>query len=302
MGGQWHTETPTRVNGRSCILGAEEGTCNRGNGRMVDITDEDNPVETAKITLEVNLPPNCGFTATDNTIGDSPLLFYTSHYISVDDPEDASVVAYSWYSSGQRFFNIKDPANPIEIGYYNPAVGSRPGRPFDSARTYTRFHPKTGHIWFGTQVNGFNVVEFTPYEVKGTGALAERGTWFRAGKDEIRFELAVKGTVVAPKGRIQLDDRAADVKIRVKDVTYMGKVHAGCGSVTEAASAMEFRGTGTFNGAAATFRACVADNGAGEEEAADQFVLACTSGCSYSTDARTSDDEIDRGQIELAER
>jgi len=294
FGGDWHTETPARIGGRSYVIAAEEGTCPRGGGRIVDITDERNPVQVSRITLPVNQSLYCFSTTSDNTVGDNAVLFYTTHYISVDNPDDASMVAYSWYTAGLRLFNIKDPTNPVEIAYYNPAVGdtsSRPtyaNRPFDSTRTYTRFHPTTGHLWFGSLVNAFTIVELTKYQTKGSGSL---------GNNQIRFSVNASGTVAAPQGQITVADSNVDVKM--DRITYMGAVQQGCGSVVEASNALEFRGTGTFNGAPASFRACVAD-GAVNNGAHTQFVLICTAGCTYNTYA-ISGDEVKSGNIDLRE-
>ncbi len=204
------------------------------------------------------------------------------------------MVAYSWYTSGLRIFNIKDPTNPFEIAYYNPAVGdtsSRPSyanRPFDSTRTYTRFHPTTGHLWFGSLVNGFTIVEFTKYQAKGSGAL---------GNNQVRFNLNVTGTAAAAQGQIVVED--TNILARMTQITYLGAVRQGCGSVVEASNALEIRGTGTFNGAAASFRACLAD-GAVNNGAPTQFVLICTAGCTYNTFA-VAGDEVKSGNIDLRE-
>jgi hypothetical protein len=52
--------------------------------------------------------------------------------------------------------------------------------------------------------------------------------------------------------------------------------------VLPSANAVQFNGTGTYNGAPASFRVCVQDNGEGSKAAADQIHVACTAGCSYS--------------------
>ena len=52
--------------------------------------------------------------------------------------------------------------------------------------------------------------------------------------------------------------------------------------VLPAANAVQFDGTGTFNGAPASFRVCVQDNGEGSKAQPDQVHVACTAGCTFS--------------------
>jgi hypothetical protein len=85
-----------------------------------------------------------------------------SHYLSVDDPNDAHLAFYTWYGSGLRVFDIHDVSNVHEVAYYNPPVGAGSSRTHDWSTTYPRYVPSTGQIWFGSRVNGLNVVELAP--------------------------------------------------------------------------------------------------------------------------------------------
>ena len=157
-GGRAHTELPVRIGGRSYVIGAEEGYCPAGNARIVDVHDETKPVEVSSIDLEINTLPQCARQFNRN--GD--VLLYMSHYLGVDDPNDAKLLFVSWYSSGLRVFDIADPLRPREVAYYNPPVGDGASRTHDWTTTYPRYEPSTGRIWFGSKVNGFNVVELHP--------------------------------------------------------------------------------------------------------------------------------------------
>jgi hypothetical protein len=158
-GGRQHTETVTRVRGRTYVIAGEEAVCPGGNGRIVDVTDPRKPVQVAELPLQINQLQNCALFRADTT---SDLLLYMSHYISVDDPGNASLVFITWYSSGLRVFDIRDPAHPREVGYLNPAVGPEAEVTHDSATTYVRYLPRTGQVWFGTGVRGFVVAELAP--------------------------------------------------------------------------------------------------------------------------------------------
>jgi hypothetical protein len=160
-GGRQHTETFTRIGGRSYVIAAEEGFCPGGNGRIVDVTDEGNPVAVSEITLGVNQLPQC-IAAQVETDAAPDVLLYMSHYISVDDPNDARLAFFSWYSSGLRVFDISNPRRPVEVAYYNPAVGPGAGRSHDSTTTYPRYVPGTGHVWVGSAVNALSIVELDP--------------------------------------------------------------------------------------------------------------------------------------------
>lgn len=158
-GGRQHTETLAKIKGRTYIIGGEEGFCPGGNGRIVDITDERHPVVVAEVPLGVNQLENCALARAD--LG-AELLLYMSHYISVDDPNDASLAFFTWYGSGLRVFNIRDPKHPVEVGYYNPPVGQSASDRHDSSTTYSRYDAKSGQVWFGAGVTGLNVVELAP--------------------------------------------------------------------------------------------------------------------------------------------
>lgn len=165
-GGRQHTETVTRIRGRTYVIAGEEAVCPGGNGRIVDVTDPRHPVQVAELPLQVNQVENCALYRADTT---SDLLLYMSHYISVDDPRDASLVFVTWYSSGLRVFDIRDPAHPKEVAYLNPPVGPDAGVSHDSATTYVRYLPRTGQVWFGTGVRGFVVAELAPSLRPGRG-------------------------------------------------------------------------------------------------------------------------------------
>lgn len=67
--------------------------------------------------LGVNSLENCAAYRADTG---SELLLYMSHYVSVDDPSDASLAFFTWYSSGLRVFDIRDPHNPREVAELAP--------------------------------------------------------------------------------------------------------------------------------------------------------------------------------------
>lgn len=174
-GGRQHTETFARIDGRDYVIGAEEASCPNGNGRIVDVSDPARPVHVADLELGANRLAGCPATFAETSRVEN-LLLSTSHYVSVDDPEDASLAFFSWYTSGLRVFDIRDPAHPVEVAYFNPPVGPATTQVHDSTTTYPRYVPETGQIWVGSGVNAFWVVELAPElrpeALRGRGPVA----------------------------------------------------------------------------------------------------------------------------------
>jgi hypothetical protein len=157
-GGRQHTETFTRIGDRAYVIAAEEGFCPGGTTRIVDVTDETHPIAVSEISLGVNRLPDCLLAQADRDAGKN-LLLYMSHYISVDDPAAASLAFISWYSSGLRVFDVRDPTHPVEVAYFNPAVGAGSGRSHDSTTAYPRYRSETGEVWIGSGVNALSILE-----------------------------------------------------------------------------------------------------------------------------------------------
>jgi hypothetical protein len=144
--------------------------------KLIDISDERNPKEVAKLMLEVHDPANCATTLPEAL---NPGFVYDSHYCNVDNPHNAKILACSYWESGVRVFDIHDPYHPREIAYFKaPAQRTKilPGsnlwkrtvaanfdRTADWASSFIRFHKYHGalHLWFTSQDNGFLVVKFT---------------------------------------------------------------------------------------------------------------------------------------------
>jgi hypothetical protein len=159
-GGDQHTQTPVTIRSRHYVIGAEEAFCPYGNGRIVDVEDPNHPVQVSKVELGVNQPRGCPSSVLEGEKQEN-LLLYMSHYVSVDDPSDATLAFFSWYASGLRVFDIRDPQHPREVAYFNPPVAGL-GRRHDSTTTYPRYVPETGQVWVGSSANAFWVAELEP--------------------------------------------------------------------------------------------------------------------------------------------
>jgi hypothetical protein len=92
--------------------------------RIYDISDETKPVLVSKLMLETHDPANCDKVLPD--IAGLSIFTYGSHYCSVDNRNNGTALACSYFNSGVRVFDIRNPARPKEIAYYNPAGVTAP--------------------------------------------------------------------------------------------------------------------------------------------------------------------------------
>jgi hypothetical protein len=107
-------------------------------GRIYDISDEKNPVPVSKLMLETHDPKNCAQVLPD--IAGLSTFTYGSHYCSVDNRENATALACSYFNSGVRVFDIRNPERPKEIAYYNPASAT----PVQGSNHTTRLQWRAG--------------------------------------------------------------------------------------------------------------------------------------------------------------
>ena len=142
-----------------------------GAPRIVDISDEGNPKLVSTITLEVNQLKSCRLALPD-LIGLS-IFTYDSHYCSVDRRQNATTLACGMFNAGIRIFDIRDPAQPREIAYFNPpgstalSLGSnhsgfgqwRANNP-DWCSAQVHLDANRGTVWTTCQDSGVIVLKF----------------------------------------------------------------------------------------------------------------------------------------------
>jgi hypothetical protein len=90
--------------------------------RIFDISDETRPKEVVKLALETHDCANQAQVEAD-VVGLS-VFTYGSHYCSVDNRENATALACSYFNSGIRVFDIRKLDKVREIAYYNPPSAS----------------------------------------------------------------------------------------------------------------------------------------------------------------------------------
>jgi hypothetical protein len=244
--------------------------------RLIDMSDERNPRLASTFKPDVNDPDNA-ITVAEQQINGGML-----HYIGFDDRYKMRLVFYAGANQGIRVVDFRDPRKPKEIAYYKaPPVATTRSGENDFTRPDPRYDADNCLIYTGWNQGGLRILELTNPEYSPCMRRAVNGGGFLAGtRTNIGLEAGrADGGLGALQGSLQLNDRTAEVRIHMDQITDLGAVRDPCGSVPPAANAVQFNGTGTYNGAAASFRVCVQDN----DKAEDRFHLVCTAGCSYST-------------------
>lgn len=141
-----------------------------GAARIIDLADDRHPYVVSDIRLEVHQPDNVA------TVADDPgarfsFAGYSPHYCSVPQRNDPGILACSFILSGLRVFDIRDPAKPMEIAYFNaPISPSNPVErrlnsfaPFNAAYAMSApaFVPDRREIWYSDVNFGFFNVRVT---------------------------------------------------------------------------------------------------------------------------------------------
>ena len=180
---------PARIGGKRYIIQVDEGgsgglfyagwqsACAAGvpmfpMARIVDMSNEQKPTQVSELRLEVNSPANCQQVLPD--IVGLAIFTYGTHYCSIDNRENTTTLACDEFNSGIRVFDIRNPAQPKEIAYYNPASettaspGSnhvtfaqwKAGGP-DWCSAQLHLDAVKGTIWTTCQDNGLLSLKFT---------------------------------------------------------------------------------------------------------------------------------------------
>jgi len=180
---------PARIKGKPYMIQVDEGgsgglfyagwqsACAAGvpmfpMARIVDMSNEKKPTQVSELVLEMNKPANCQEVLPD--IVGLAIFTYGTHYCSVDNRENTTTLACDEFNSGIRVFDIRDPARPKEIAYYNPAgettksLGSNhvtfnqwvAGGP-DWCSAQLHLDADKGTIWTTCQDNGLLSLKFT---------------------------------------------------------------------------------------------------------------------------------------------
>jgi len=108
---------------------------------------------------------------------------YGAHYCSVDNRMNATTLACGYFNSGIRVFDIRDPAKPKEIAYFNPA-GTVTGSPGSN------HYASNGSVASPAGATGTNVVLNSPNQITSY----KQNAWVSGGPDwcsaQVRLDAA----------------------------------------------------------------------------------------------------------------
>lgn len=188
------------------------GQPNFGYQRIIDVSDEQHPVEVSAIQTEVVRPENCAKVAADASLelrgvekGDPFNIFitglfgYDSHYCTPDRLHDPTIVACAQLGSGLRVYDIRDPRSPEEVAYYNTGTLSRGDPTLDWAQARPVIRRDLGQVWWVTWFGGFHVAQFRAgvWPFPGDEPCPPGYDYFRAQYDLV-YQACKKGSGHGP--------------------------------------------------------------------------------------------------------
>ncbi len=263
------------------LAGNAAGVCaQRTYGRMIDITDELHPQVVGTFKTDVNKPANCAAILAADTNGGMV------HYLGIDDRFHARLVFYAAANSGVRVVDWADPANPKEIAYYHAANDAATAAgATDFTRPDIKYDSDNCLFYTGWNQGGLKTLELTnpdynPCMRKSTSSGVVY-TDSVGGKGNVKVALSAKRTATGLVGTVAVSHVGAGATILLNQLTFLGSVRDACAPVLPTATSLQFEGSGTYNGAPATFRGCVQDNR--QTGNAGLVSLTCTAGCNYSS-------------------
>ena len=135
-----------------------------GAARIIDVSDETTPKVISNLRLAVHNVANREEIANDPG-AQNPTGGYAGHYCNMPTRVNPTIVACSMILSGLRVFDIRDPANPVEVAYFNAPVKERvlilPAPASNWAMSSPAFVPERKEIWYTDGYQGFYVVKVT---------------------------------------------------------------------------------------------------------------------------------------------
>ena len=128
------------------------------------VADRKDPYVVSDLRLAVNQPENRAGDQKNDPGANFAAQGYAGHYCSVPREVDPGIVACSFIVSGERFFNVQDPAHPYEVGYFNKPVapGVKPGHEGSWAMSAPAWDLKHRMVWYTDGNSGFYAVRLAP--------------------------------------------------------------------------------------------------------------------------------------------
>lgn len=165
------TNLPVTINGHRYLIEVDEfgSGGNVGAARIINVDTPGLPFVVSNMRLAVNNADHQADTAADAQSKDpnatNGLAGYTAHYCGVPSEVNPGIVACSFILSGLRGFDIRDPAHPVEIAYFNkpattPTLSLTGFGPKGSyAMSQPAFDVARHQIWYSDGNSGFYAVQ-----------------------------------------------------------------------------------------------------------------------------------------------
>jgi hypothetical protein len=144
-------KVPFPINGREIALATDEERSNRGNDDgqphaplyVFDVTDPTDMKKLAEYHVSEEGMPYAG-----------PGIRFGAHQFR--EEMDDTLTYVTWFAAGLRILDIKNPAEPEEVGYFIP----EPGRGTKAPQTNDVEMDDRGLIFITDKARGFDVIEF----------------------------------------------------------------------------------------------------------------------------------------------
>lgn len=107
---------------------------------ITDVTQPTRPSHLSRLTLAINDPENC---AARKASDRDPTVAY--HLI--DDPMNAHFAMVNFGNAGLRFYDIRNPANPVEVAYFNHGAPVHAGVGYYDAARGLVYMSGAGQFW-----------------------------------------------------------------------------------------------------------------------------------------------------------
>ena len=129
-----------------------------GAARIINIDNDRKPFIVSDLRLAVNQPKE----RADGQVNDPGASFgaqgYAGHYCSVPREVDPGIVACSFIASGERIFDVHDPAHPRELGYFNmPKLSGFPSGGY--AMSQAAWDLQRHEVWYSDGNSGLYVIK-----------------------------------------------------------------------------------------------------------------------------------------------
>lgn len=133
-----------------------------GAARLIDIQNPRRPKVVSNLRLAVNNADARKGPSQYDPGARLPVQGYAGHYCSAPKRKNPGIVACSFIASGLRVFDVRNPAKPREVAYFNqPSLESNPLRSGAWAMSAPAWDLKRKQVWYSDGNSGFYAVKLT---------------------------------------------------------------------------------------------------------------------------------------------